>query len=344
MNKKGTGGQVRVTFFTQKRDTALSSFVSPSRSAWHFFLTLLFLITSLTSCAQTDDPTQDPDEVEDSDSYLVQIKNTQLYRGIFKDFSTSQGMDIAQNTIFILEHGGRVHPFDLKTHKAQSIFQLDVPSDFHCNVANFGTDTIPGQLPYLYVTDGSFSDNQMKCLVHQIQKVGESYTTQRVQTITIDTSLFPDFGFLKPFAGPMWLVDKERGFLWAFSAVKRTIPSVTGAFSNNTYHATKFRIPALDEGSEVTLTALDILAQVPFEFDAYSTQGGTMQDGKIYYCYGFGTDESPSRLRVYNTDTGQIEQRYDFDAHFHIELEDIALYGGKIYLNANAPYLYELKP
>ena len=125
--------------------------------------------------------------------------------------------------------------------------------------------------------------DEFVCYVESFTEHKGRFSSRLVQKIRMDQSRFEAKG-LKPVWGcPNWVVDKERRHLWAFSAIKRTIVSVTGPFETNRYLAVKFRLPRLSEGSEVVLTADDVLDEAVMEFDAYATQGGTMRDGKIYY-------------------------------------------------------------
>ena len=50
--------------------------------------------------------------------------------------------------------------------------------------------------------------------------------------------------------------------------------------------------------------------------------------------------ESPSQLRVYDTDKQSIVQRYDITDDVPEEPEDVAVYKGKIYLNTNSDKIY----
>ena len=110
--------------------------------------------------------------------------------------------------------------------------------------------------------------------------------------------------------------------------------------------ATKFRIPALSEGSVVHLRLKDILGQVTFPYDIGFTQAGCVRDGKIYYCFGVGnrSDDRPAGLRVYDTDTGEITASFDLKETVLQEPEDVHVRGKKIYLNANTPSKSGIEP
>ena len=63
-----------------------------------------------------------------------------------------------------------------------------------------------------------------------------------------------------------------------------------------------------------------------------------MLDGKIFYCFGVGVIDPvgrPSRIRVYDTDSGTICAKYNLDEEIPYEMEDLAIRDGWIYVNTN---------
>ena len=258
---------------------------------------------------------------------------------------SSQGMAIFDDRVFIIEAGGQCQVYDYQTREYITSFALGSSSIFnHCNCANWGTE-IPdnASFPLLYVTNGQFgAPTEWHCKVELIRCNGLVFSSECVQTIILDTSHFKDRNLLVPWGCPQWLVDRENGYLWVWSANIRTLPFTTGSFANNLYHATKFKIPLLSEGEVVVLTAEDVLEQVPFEFDAFSTQGGCIYNGQIIYSFGFGNDNSPSKIRVYDTTTGTITKRINLKGVLDVELEDVAVYNKRLYLNTNTYSLYEI--
>lgn len=267
-----------------------------------------------------------------------------------KEKESHQGMDIASDCIFILENGGGCSVYDFNSRSSKPIAHFSLGSahkDNHSNMANFGVETKPGaSFPLLYVTVGKYNvPMEYDCHVESITRKGDSFSSELVQTITLDPSGFSDAGLSTFFGCPAWLVDRERGFLWVFSAVKRTLMRTTGDPKTNRYIATKFRIPKLSEGDLVTLTAADVLDQKSFEFDVFVTQGGCMRDGKIYYSFGFTLKkhpETPAQIRVFDTDTGLISSRIDLNGIIPEEMEDLSIYRGRMFANTNSKKLYVL--
>lgn len=261
--------------------------------------------------------------------------------------SKQQGMDICNNQIFALVDGGSCHVYSYTTKQFLGFFDLGSKrSGNHCNSANFGTETAPGaSFPLLYVSIGKPGDkDEFALYVESITQSNGTYSSKLVQTIRMDQSRFADVGLQPIWGCPNWMVDKERGYLWAFSAIKRTLVETTGDMSTNKYVATKYRIPTLSEGKEVVFTEKDVLDQAVMTFDTYITQGGTMHDGLLYYCYGYGGSSTitPARIRIYDTDTRKIVGRLELEQFVTQEPEDLSIYNGKLYLNTNSDYIYEL--
>ena len=253
-----------------------------------------------------------------------------------------QGLEIWNNYIFSCEDGGHVNIYDFKTANPKPIAGFELASshpDNHVNNVCFGVETKRGaSFPLLYITNGKVgSDMEWLCYVESITRHGKRFTTEIAQTIELDMSKWAERGYATIFGAPSWLVDRERGFIWIFSARKRTVKKVTKHAWENQYVATKFRIPKLSEGTSVRLTADDILDQVVFPFDVWFTQAGCMHDGKIYFCFGMGKadDSRPSTIRVYDTDRRTISARYNVQEQVIYEPEDIVVMDGAMYVNSN---------
>lgn len=256
--------------------------------------------------------------------------------------NAQQGLEIWDRYVFALEDGGHVRVFDFRTASGEPVAKFDLASarpDNHANNASFGIETAPGgSFPLLYVTNGKVgSEIEMSCFVESIKRRGRKFSSEIVQTIKLDTVGWRGAGYAGIFGAPSWMVDRDRSSLWVFSARKRTIHKVTRNAYENQYVATKFRVPALAEGKVVTLGLNDIEDQVVFPFDTWFTQAGCVKDGKIYYCFGLGERDAsrPSRIRVYDTDTRTMSARYELQEQIPVEMEDIAIVDGWMYVNTN---------
>lgn len=269
-----------------------------------------------------------------------------------------QGLEMNGNYIFSLEDGGHVNVYDFKKRNPQPIGGFELASsgpDNHANNAEFGVEKQRGaSFPLMYISNGKVgSEIEWTCFVESITRKGDTFSSEIAQTITLDISGFAEAGYEPIFGAPSWLIDRERKALWVFSAHQRTTPKVTINPEDNFYIAYKFRIPTLSEGPSVVLTANDVLQQVIFPFETWFTQAGCMKDGKIYYCFGVGKldpEKRPSRIRVYDTDTGTICAKYDLNEEIPYEMEDLVIRDGWIYVNTNTspkrgqgnPLIYKL--
>lgn len=253
-----------------------------------------------------------------------------------------QGLEIHGNYIFSLEDGGHVNVYDFKKPTGKPIGGFTLGSarpDNHSNNAEFGIETAPGaSFPLLYVSVGKpNSEIDWTCFVESITRKGKKWSSELVQTIVLDGNGWDKRGYVSIFGAPSWLVDKERGFIWIFSARQRTVARVTKEAYENQYVATKFRIPSLSEGEIVNLGVDDILDQVVFPYEVWFTQAGCVHDGKIYYCFGVGKQDPtrPSCIRVYDTDRRVISARYELQEEIPLEMEDIVIRDGWMYVNTN---------
>ena len=269
-----------------------------------------------------------------------------------------QGLEMSGRYIFSLEDGGHVNVYDFKKADGKPIGGFELASsmpDNHANNAEFGVEKKRGaSFPLMYISIGKpGSDLDWTCFVESITRRGKRFSSELVQTITLDISGFADAGHEPIFGAPSWLIDRERKALWVFSAHQRTTPAVTLKAEDNFYIAYKFRIPSLSEGAEVTLTVADLQAEVIFPFETWFTQAGCMYDGKIFYCFGVGKldpENRPSRIRVYDTDSGTICAKYNLNEEIPYEMEDLVIRDGWIYVNTNTnpkrgqgdPVIYKL--
>ena len=253
-----------------------------------------------------------------------------------------QGLEIWDDYIFSCEDGGHVNIYDFKSADPKPVAGFELASshpDNHVNNVCFGVETKRGaSFPLLYITNGKVgSELEWLCFVESITRRGKRFSSEIAQTIELDGSKWAEKGYVSIFGAPSWLVDRERGFIWIFSARKRTVAKVTKHAWENQYVATKFRIPSLSEGAKVRLDENDILDQVVFPYEVWFTQAGCMHDGKIYFCFGVGKqdDSRPSCIRVYDTDRRTITARYNVQEQVIYEPEDIVVKDGVMYVNTN---------
>lgn len=266
-----------------------------------------------------------------------------------KSVHGSQGFSAYNDYCFVMQKGGTcyVYSYDTDTHPTASFKLACSHQNTHCNCLNWGG--IPekdNEFPLLYISNGEAgSPTELYCFVESIeQTTSTTFGSKTVQTLILDKSEFKELGYTIPVACPQWLVDNSRNTLWAFSLTTRTTVSAMGDMSNSKVVATCFRLPTIEEGDKIVLGAKDVIKQSLFEADSYILQGGCMDDGIIYMAYGYGGTESgtPAKIRVYNTDTEQIDLRLDLDGVIVDEPEDLCIYDDKLLLNT-ASYIYSFE-
>lgn len=308
-------------------------------------IVLLFVFVFSVLCVVQGQQLVDPEKDFD---YSVWFVKGDIHNNQGKKIS-QQGLEMWDDYIFSLMDKGYCNVYSFSNRDSLPLAKFKLASfgkDNHANNASFGLETKPGaSFPLLYVTNGKVgSDIEWTCFVESITKKGDKFTSEIAQTIILDGSDWKEHGYVSIFGAPSWMVDRERGFLWVFSAQKRTILKVTKNASENKYIATKFRIPLLSEGEEVAFSGKDILDQIIFPFDVWATQAGCVHDGKIYYCFGFGNkyEVTTSRIRVYDTDKKVISKRYELENEIPQELEDLVVKDGWMYVNTNSPLIYKI--
>ena len=87
----------------------------------------------------------------------------------------------------------------------------------------------------------------------------------------------------------------------------------------------------------VILTPNDIIGQFEAPFDVYSTQGGSMYNGRIYYSFGFGGSArgNADAIRIYDVSEAKQLKALDLSttAFAAFEPECCCFYQGKLALS-----------
>ena len=275
---------------------------------------------------------------------------------IFGKRRSVQGMAIHGDRAFVLYHSGLCAAYDLVSRDPNpvGVFRLgsycrnkeDKRYDNHANDAMFGGFLDGEDIPLMYVTAGNSGDADEKgwiayCAVEQIRFKDGKYSAETVQRIYYK----PTDADGKKFEIPGWgwpasLVDAENGFFYLHSARYRTKREMYRP--DNEYIVTKFRLPDPREG-DVTFTADDILDQFMLPFNAFATQGGTIYEGKLYYSFGFGREDSPDALNVIDLKEKKYALCEDLsDSPFSDqEVECVAFYKGRMLINTQKEKIYE---
>lgn len=263
---------------------------------------------------------------------------------------SQQGMVVWKSILLAYEDGGHCRLYDRSSGKLKHIGDFKASSsskDNHCNQVNLGVTQLKNAaLPLLYLTVGKpGSEIDMQCHVENLVRKGNKWQSSLVQTIRLDTTGWREAGRLSIFGGPSWLIDRTRKQMWVFSARRRTIKKTMPTTNHNVLIATRFRIPELSEGREVRLGVDDIEEQVAFDMDTYITQSGFVDDGKIYYTFGYDKlrhPEIPARLRIYDLDRRATAGRFNLDDVIEEEVEAVQPDGDRLLINTNSQAIYQM--
>jgi len=267
-----------------------------------------------------------------------------------------QGFAVHGDIGFVLYHTGVCAAYDLarKEQKPLGVFKLgsynagtpDNRYTNHANSAMFGPTLSGEKYPLLYVSAGNSGECDENgyiahCAVEQIGETDGVFTSRTVQRIHYKNDGIEATPFETPAWGwPFTLVDVKNGWYYLFSARYRTRKEYSKP--DNAYIVTKFPLPPADAG-DVTLHPSDIAQQFLLPFNAFATQGGTLYNDKIWYLFGFGTENYPNALRVIDLQGKKYALCEDL-SHTPFrgqEVECCAFYKGKLLINTQDNKIYE---
>ena len=215
----------------------------------------------------------------------------------------TQGQDgaIWGNRLFRFNSRGFCYVYDLDTLEKEAEFCLDGVDVWmpHSNSAIFGREYYADgdEFPLLYTNvyntyGGEENRREGVCCVYRLTREGKNFRGQLVQTITVgfvkDETLWSSKGGgdVRPYGN--FVVDRERGIYYGF----------TMRDGDNASRYFAFRLPTLEQGDTVTLSAEDILFSFDCPYHRY-VQGASVHKGKIYSLEGFTNDPAnPPALRI----------------------------------------------
>lgn len=270
-------------------------------------------------------------------------ENTYEWRAIKSVGGGSQSAAIyGKYVVFVNSGFQRLILFDMETMMTLATCNTGVPveSILHCNQSQFGTQfAIEGDLfPVLYTCAQNNEQGRCEWRAYRIIPSltnGEvsSFTVQLVQTIYLP--IMTDNNAL---GNANIAVDYEREVLWSYSRNNNE-----EAANYNKAKFTKFAMPLLSAGAEVTLSDADILDSFDTDWSMYHAQGAFLRRGKLYIAQGMPSDNHIC-LRVIDL-YAQRQQVTYFDllaAGITVEPEGVYMYDGHIWIHNNAGVLYRL--
>lgn len=253
-----------------------------------------------------------------------------------------QGMDIWKNCMISLEHTGWVNTYKLVNGKPvfQNHFPLTTQSkNNHCNVACFGKQFLnPGDsLPLLYITR---CKTQAPDSLEQVLYV-EHIDPVRKKCQLIQTIAYHGLENKIPHT-TQWVVDNEHQMLIGFGNSREP--------TGNRHFFQKFRLPPYrgPQDSLIILTPDDLLESYFME-DYYQKpfqpvlQGATCYKGNLLLVTGFGTEERPSILYIWNIKKRCMLNIINLQKDIPYEMEDCTIRQDTLYVQTGVPYLFRIK-
>ncbi len=262
--------------------------------------------------------------------------------------SIGSGQDgaIHNGTVFHFDADGICRVYALESMRFISSFilgsiDLVVP---HSNAVSFGPASYAegDEFPLLYTNvynNYSMSENRREgtLCVYRLARHGAAFSGELMQQITVgfvnDDLLWKSKHIkdARPYGN--FVVDRENSALYAF--VMRDEAHRTRFF--------KFRLPRLDEGSEVRLAQEDILDQFDSEYVNFM-QGAVCHSGYLYSLEGFDAASGiPPLVRVFDLNKKSMVFQADLASlGLTLEPEFIDVYENKLYYGDSDGNLYEV--
>lgn len=236
-----------------------------------------------------------------------------------------QGMDIYKNYLVSCQNQGVATIYLIEKGRINKISQFELASFHkynHVNVACFSKEFYDKKdpMPLLYISHTHKKPiNGQKDLLF-VERISEDLNSSEL----VQTIFFDDTDNLFGYA-LQWVIDNENGFLYGYgNTINNTDPE-------NKHRIIKFNLPALDTGRSVVLRKEDALENYLIEEVSSHRanpigQGLCISGGKLYMPTGFGKDEQPSILYVWDLKSRCMSNIIDLTKATSEELEDCAVY------------------
>ena len=241
-----------------------------------------------------------------------------------------QGMDISGRYMISCQDRGLATLYRLSGDKFERKGQFHLASFHeynHSNVVSFGVEKAEKSdpMPVAYISHCHRKPIDGKKDLLFVERIAPDFgSSELVQTIFYD-DVNHDFGYAL-----QWVVDKKNRMLYGYgNTVNNSDPA-------NRHRVIKFRLPALSDGSFVTLKPEDALENYliedvsGFRFNPVG-QGLSIQGDKLYMPTGVGNSANPSILYIWDL-AGHEMQSIDLSSCTTGEFEDISIRGRFVYI------------
>lgn len=238
--------------------------------------------------------------------------------GTYKE-KDAQGMAIHGKYAYLMSSGGLCRQYDLESKLVvKEFFLASSAKDNHVNSVCFGVEnTGQANIPVIYIGECKYG---ARCFVEDLS--GDA--PKLVQTIKSTHN-----GKIDPVVS--WAVDVKHRHIYSIARGKAV--DEAGNVINT---ISQYRLPELEEGSEVTLTEKDLLSR--FEVIFPNIIQGCKINGKYLYIVT-GLQETQSHrqdavraIQVINLEENNLKKKIDLTYVTTNEPEDIDFYKGKCLL------------
>ena len=240
--------------------------------------------------------------------------------GTYKGKS-AQDMAIDRDKAYLMSDCGHCRVLNLKTGEIEREFDLaSSGKNTHINCVCFGKE-VPDNAgtPYLYISE---TINPERCFVENVN--GD-------KPLLVQTIGAMENG--KKYSNHDWVVDRENGFLYGLRSFWHKLVDEAG---NIKTVVTKYRLPQISEGENVTLSEKDIIDRFDVLFTS-SMQGAAIYKGKLYMATGLwesdkNTSETHRYVVVVDLKKKKVVKKIDINLLTTNEPEGIDFYRNKCLL------------
>ena len=287
-------------------------------------LLMTFVLSTVTSCSkEKDEPNY---YIQDPICAIINTDSTKLVAYKTLPTGLSQAMAVYGDYILLFTYNtNNATAYLYKLSDGTLLTTLSLPNNNykrpHCNAASFSNvfNSPNSILPLLYVSQWD-NDSEKGCFVYDITIRNGSYCVNLVQTILPTNVSIATTG-----AGQTdWVVD-PIGYIYSIGYL---LNDGAHMLANNKTMVTKYKLPAISDGSMITFCDADVLDHFELPIFTYR-QDLCFEDGHILMLAGMTNNTAVRRLVVINPDTHCISALVSFD-FINKEPEGIGVNDGKL--------------
>ena len=302
----------------------------PSRIKIKVGLLVILCIISSLSCEKL--PTGNTSEQQNKSLYYNWDEINEISLSSFSRFDIVHQSAASYGDYAFFVNKGRSSIVFYNLRLKRIIYTLELEREdeslFHCNQCCFGKKKYsPDDLfPLLYISQRSRSDNRCFIEVFRIIPIRDRYLrSDLVQTVYLPTMTFDN-----SLGNANCVIDPENEVMYIYS--RNNDPS---AENYRRCKITCFDIPN-ENGSSVFLEDDDILYSFDLGCDAYTMQGGCIDNRYIYICQGY-YNVGFIFLNVIDLDKRALVRRIDLiSLGIRWEPEGCFCYKGRIMISHNS--------